>query len=75
MDGIGVGLVPRYTVLEEIASGALVALFPDVNLLEDQFRIFQKKWRARRAANRAVVAYLQGLDATEYGETIGRAGD
>jgi DNA-binding transcriptional LysR family regulator len=75
MDGIGVGLVPRYTVLEEIASGALVALFPDVNLLEDQFRIFQKKLRARRAANRAVVAYLRGLDATEYGETIGRAGD
>jgi DNA-binding transcriptional LysR family regulator len=74
MDGIGVGLVPRYTVLREIASGALVALFPGVDLLEDQFRIFQKRWRARREENRAVVAYLQGLDAGEYGETMGRAG-
>ncbi len=72
MDGIGVGLVPRYAVLREISSGDLVPLFPDLTLLEDQFRIFQKRWRARREANRAVVAYLQGLDATEYGETMGR---
>ena len=54
---------------------ALVALFPDVSLLEDQFRIFQKKWRARREANRAVVAYLQGLDATDYGETSVGSGE
>ncbi len=68
LNGIGVGLVPRYSVLRELASGALVPLFPGLSLLEDEFRIFQKRWRARRETNRAVVAYLEGLDAAELGE-------
>ncbi len=35
-------------------------------------RPIHDRWRARRDANRAVVAYHQGLDATEVGETLGR---
>ena len=39
---MGVGFVPRYTVLREIAQGSLVALFPELDLLNDHMNIYIK---------------------------------
>lgn len=70
--GYGVGLLPKYAVLTEIASGALDVLFPRLKLLEDSFSIYQKLGRVDRPANRLVTEHLLGLDVRELGDAIGR---
>lgn len=67
LDGLGVGLVPEYTVLREIEQGLLTVLFPDIRLLEDEFCIYQKTARSQRPGNRLVTDYLLGLKASELG--------
>lgn len=69
--GYGVSLVPKYAVLEEIASGALSVLFPRLQLREDTFSIFQKLARAERPANRLLTRFLLGLDVRELGDALG----
>ena len=61
LGGMGVGFVPRYTVLRELEQGALVSLFPGLSLLEDSFFIYVK--RSHRALNRIepLVRYIQSL--------------
>ncbi len=63
--GLGVGLVPRYTVLGELESGALVALFEDLPLLADRFSVVQLGARSERPVNQALTEWLMGLDAGE----------
>ncbi len=70
LSGIGVGLVPAYTVLGELAESSLVVLFPDLKLLDDQFCIYQKKSRANREKNQLVTRYLRSLDSDEFGDSI-----
>jgi len=69
-EGLGVGLVPKYTVLEDLARGTLKVLFPEVPLLEDRFFIFQLATREGREDNRRVTEYLRNLDASEFGDAI-----
>jgi DNA-binding transcriptional LysR family regulator len=71
--GYGVGLLPKYAVLDELASGALAPLFPRLRLLEDTFSICQKLARLERPANRLVTRYLLGLDVREFGDAIRRS--
>lgn len=71
VSGVGVGLVPRYTVLEELAEGSLVELFEDMGLLEDVFRIYQKRSRANDAMNRIVTGFLLNMDPGNFGDSIG----
>lgn len=40
--GIGVGFVPRYTVINEIEKGALLPLFQDLDILNDHMKIYIK---------------------------------
>lgn len=70
LDGQGVGFVPRYAVLQELADGRLRRLFPDLHLLEDRFSIVQKRARAGRLKNRIVTDFLLGLDVSEFGDAI-----
>lgn len=69
--GLGVGLVPSYTVLRELADGRLVALFPGLELLEDRFRVVCKRRRAEDPAIRALVDFLLALEPGELGDAIG----
>jgi DNA-binding transcriptional LysR family regulator len=69
--GLGVGLVPKYTVLAELEGRALVELFSDLPILEDTFRIYQKRSRAGRPANALIAAHLRSIDADEFGDAIG----
>jgi len=70
LEGYGVALLPKYTVLGKVARGDLVALFPRLRLLEDWFCIFQKRARAGREKNRVVTEFLLRLDMAEFGDAI-----
>lgn len=66
-EGMGVLLVPRYSVLEELERGDLVALFPAIRPAEDRFSIYQKKVKAGQEKQRLLTRYLQGLSPAEFG--------
>jgi DNA-binding transcriptional LysR family regulator len=67
VEGMGVLLVPRYSVLEELRRGDLVALFPTIRPAEDHFSIYQKKVKAGHEKQRLLTKYLQSLSPAEFG--------
>jgi len=71
VDGYGMGLLPKYTVLRELSEGSLVSLFPRLQLVEDRFCIYQKRSKAERRKNTLITQYLKGLDMKEFGEALG----
>ncbi|OGS34019.1 MAG: hypothetical protein A3J82_06120, partial [Elusimicrobia bacterium RIFOXYA2_FULL_69_6] len=42
-EGLGVALLPTFTMLDELERGTLRVLFPRLRLLEDHFRVVQKR--------------------------------
>jgi DNA-binding transcriptional LysR family regulator len=70
LEGYGVALLPKYTVLGKVARGELVVLFPRLPLLEDRFCLYQKRGHATRDKNRLLLAFLRRLDVTEFGDAI-----
>ena len=64
-EGIGVALVPYYSVIHELERGSLVRLFPHIHLLEDQFTIYQKRSRSQLRRHRLVTDYLLTLNPQE----------
>lgn len=68
--GLGVGFVPKYTVVSELNRGELVELFPGLKLLEDEFCVYEWRTRASRPENLLVKTFLQSLDASEFGDAI-----
>ena len=67
LEGMGTLLVPRYSVLEELERGDLVALFPAIRPAEDRFSIYQKKVKASRERQKQLTRYLQSLSPEEFG--------
>jgi DNA-binding transcriptional LysR family regulator len=59
--GIGVGFVPRYTVLKELEEGSLIELFPELDVLNDQINIYIKRNRADLAKNIALIDHIKRL--------------
>lgn len=74
-EGLGIGLVPKYAVLDDLARATLTVLFPEIPLLEDRFFIYQLVARAKREANRRITEFLLQLDASEFGDAIGKVAD
>ena len=70
LEGYGVALLPKYTVLGKIARGDLVALFPRLRLLEDWFCVYQKRTNTGHETNRVVTEFLLKLDVSEFGDAI-----
>jgi DNA-binding transcriptional LysR family regulator len=70
LEGYGVALLPKYTVLGKVARGELVALFPRLRLLEDWFCVYQKRAHAGREKNRLLTDFLARLDVSEFGDAI-----
>jgi LysR family transcriptional regulator, glycine cleavage system transcriptional activator len=70
LEGYGVALLPKYTVLGKVARGELVVLFPKLPILEDRFCLYQKRAHATREKNRRLSAFLLRLDVTEFGDAI-----
>ena len=74
LEGYGVALLPKYTVLGKVARGELVTLFPRLPLLEDWFCIYQKRANAALEKNRLLTACLRRIDVREFGDAIGGVG-
>jgi DNA-binding transcriptional LysR family regulator len=71
LEGYGVALLPKYTVLGKVTRGELVTLFPRLPLLEDWFCVYQKSANAALEKNRLLTACLLRLDVREFGDAIG----
>jgi DNA-binding transcriptional LysR family regulator len=65
LDGLGVGFVPRYTVLKEFRAGTLANVFPRLKLLEDNFYVYQKAGRAGLERHRLLLSYLKQLGTAQ----------
>jgi len=59
LNGMGVAMVPRYTVLEALAAGTLLELFTDVAIREDKFQVFIKTEKRKMEKNRLLIDYFQ----------------
>ena len=60
-DAVGVGFVPRYTVLKELEEGSLVELFPGLGILNDQISIYIKRARAGEGKHLALIEHIKGM--------------
>lgn len=65
--GLGVAFVPRYCILNDLRQGELVALYPQMELLEDRFAIYQKKTRSGLIRHRLLTEYLTRISPDEFG--------
>lgn len=65
--GLGIGFVPKYTVIQELSNKTLVDPFPDIKPGADHFNIFIKKEKLRFEKNKALVDYLTRLKPQEFG--------
>jgi len=65
--GMGVAFVPQYSILNEIARGELSVLFPELELLEDRFAIYQKIKKAKLLRHIVLTDYLKSLKPSEFG--------
>jgi DNA-binding transcriptional LysR family regulator len=58
---MGVGFVPRYTVLKELESGQLLELFPETEVLNDQINIYLKKRNFEKPPFPDLIRHIQSL--------------
>ncbi|WDP91579.1 MAG: LysR family transcriptional regulator [Desulfobacter sp.] len=67
VSGLGIGFVPKYTVIRELVDKTLVDPFPGIKPGADHFNIFIKKEKLEFAKNKALVDYLTQLKPEEFG--------
>ena len=67
VSGLGIGFVPKYTVIKELDEKILVDPFPDIKPNADHFNIFIKKEKLEFEKNMALVEYLTRLKPEEFG--------
>ena len=65
--GLGVGFVPKYTVIQELSQGMLADPFPDIKPGADHFAIYIKKEKLAFEKNKALITYLTRLKPGEFG--------
>lgn len=58
---IGVGFVPKYTVLKELENATLIELFPELDILKDQINIYIKKNNACLKKNLAFIKFINRI--------------
>ena len=61
ISGLGIGFVPKYTVMDELKNKQLVDPFPHITPLADEFNIFIKKERTDFEKNQLLINYLTSL--------------
>jgi len=67
VSGLGIGFVPKYTVLRELAENILIDPFPHIKPGADHFNIFIKQDKLTFQRNKALVDYLSLLKPSEFG--------
>jgi DNA-binding transcriptional LysR family regulator len=68
LEGIGVALVPKYCVTRELMGHRRKNVFLSLDLMEDQFYIYQKKKKSSLQEHRILVDYLNSIKPAEFGE-------
>ncbi|MCG8687655.1 MAG: LysR family transcriptional regulator [Desulfobacterales bacterium] len=61
LESLGVGFVPKYTVLKELDSGSLTELFPETGVLNDQINIYLKKRKFEKQAFQDLISHIKSL--------------
>lgn len=61
ISGLGIGFVPKYTVMEELKKNILMDPFPHITPAADDFNIFIKNERMGFEKNRQLITYLTRL--------------
>ncbi|MDD9303199.1 MAG: LysR family transcriptional regulator [Desulfobacter sp.] len=67
ISGLGIGFVPKYTVIQELEQKILVDPFPGIKPGADHFNIFIKKEKLEFGKNKALINYLTRLKPEEFG--------
>jgi DNA-binding transcriptional LysR family regulator len=67
MSGLGIGFVPKYTVIKELEEKSLVDPFPQIQPNADHFNIFIKKEKLEYIKNKALINYLTRIKPGEFG--------
>ena len=67
MSGLGIGFVPKYTVIKELEEKRLVDPFPQIQPNADHFNIFIKKEKLEYVKNKALIDYLTRIKPSEFG--------
>jgi DNA-binding transcriptional LysR family regulator len=67
LSGLGVGFVPKYTVIRELEEKTLIDPFPHIRPEADHFNIFIKKTKISFKKNRQLINYLTQLKPSEFG--------
>lgn len=60
-ESLGVGFVPKYTVLRELEQGTLVELFPETGVLNDQINIYLKRRNQEKKTFRDLIEHIKSL--------------
>lgn len=59
LDDGGVAVLPRYLVADDLSSGTLIQLFPDVELLFDHFRLMYRHDDPRAELYRSLAEVMR----------------
>ncbi len=65
--GLGIGFVPRYTVMRELSEKILIDPFPNIKPAADDFNIYIKKEKLGLTKTQLLIAYLTQLKPSEFG--------
>jgi DNA-binding transcriptional LysR family regulator len=65
--GLGIGFVPKYTVLRELKEKILIDPFPRLKPAADDFSIYIKKEKLAFKKNQLLIDYLTRLEPSEFG--------
>ena len=71
IESVGVGFVPKYCILKELKSGSLTNVFPQHQLLEDRFYIYQKTKKIGFEKHRVLINYLTGIKPAQFTGKLG----
>ncbi len=61
LESLGVGFVPRYTILKELEQSMLLELFPETEVLNDQINIYLKHRNFEKQAFKDLIAHIKSL--------------
>ncbi|MBU1342882.1 MAG: LysR family transcriptional regulator [Proteobacteria bacterium] len=65
--GLGIGFVPKYTVMKELEEKILLDPFPQIKPAADDFNIYIKKEKLKFQKNQLLTDYLTRLKISEFG--------
>ncbi|MCF6247913.1 MAG: substrate-binding domain-containing protein [Desulfobacula sp.] len=65
--GLGIGFVPKYTVIKKLSQNILIDPFPSVKPAADNFSIFIKTQKLKFEKNQQLIKYLSQFKPEEFG--------